>query len=109
MWPTWSRSKQPLARTIRLPEARSRSASAAASSTVSTGSRRTGAEGLGQLRARHGGRAALHDDEAARDVGEGGRLNWGAAGGERHSEGADHGVAGPRDVGDLVAAEDGDE
>jgi hypothetical protein len=34
MWPTWRRSKQPLARTMRLPSARSRSASRPASATV---------------------------------------------------------------------------
>src|SRR4029453_14116180 len=53
--------------------------------------------------------AALHDDDAARDVRQRRRLERRAARGQYQTERADHRVAGAGDVGDLVGAVDRDE
>ena len=68
-----------------------------------------GANGGGELGARHGGRPPLQHDEPAGDVGEGGRLRGRTARRQGHRERGDHGVARARHVGDLVGPVDGEE
>src|SRR5207245_8315344 len=70
---------------------------------------RTATERLAQLRGGDGGRAALHDHDATGHVGERRGLQRRRAAGQRQREGADDGVAGAGDVGDLVGAVDRDE
>src|SRR5438552_531582 len=88
---------------MRFRSARSRSASATASSRVMQRDR------LPELRRRDGRGAALHDDDAARDVGQGRRLERGRTTRQGQGERADHRVARPGDVGDLVGAVDRNE
>src|SRR5438552_531577 len=88
---------------MRFRSARSRSASATASSRVMQRDR------LPELRRRDGRGAALHDDDTARDVGQGRRLERGRTTRQGQGERADHRVARPGDVGDLVGAVDRNE
>ena len=55
-----------------------------------------------ELRGRDDGRAHLHHDDAAGEVGEQRRLEGRGARGERQGERRENRVAGPGDVGDLV-------
>jgi hypothetical protein len=66
------------------------------------------ADGFEELGAGDGGGAALHDDEAAGDVGEMGGFEGRCAAGEGESVGGEDGVAGAGDVDGLIAAVDGD-
>src|SRR6266480_7307531 len=111
MWPTCRRSKQPFARTMRRPSARSRAARAAASSSVMSGAsrRRAQAEGLLELRARDRGGPALHHHDPARDVRERRGLGGRRAARQGERERADDGVPRSRHVGDLVGPVDRDE
>jgi len=66
------------------------------------------ADGFEEFCAGNGGGAALHDDEAAGDVGEMRGFEGCGAAGEAESVGGENGVAGAGDVDGLIAAVDGD-
>ena len=66
------------------------------------------ADGFEEFGAGDGGGAALHDDEAAGDVGEMRGFERRGAAGEAEGVGGEDGVAGAGDVNGLIAAVDGD-
>src|SRR5512133_75063 len=110
-WPTWKRSKMPLAIAIVLPAAvaAARSRGRASSATrvgIMSGSR---AEQLGrQLLVRDGGGTRLQDLQRAGHVGETGRLLEVPPRRQARREGGGDGVAGAGDVHRLRAAVRGD-
>src|SRR5262249_46459188 len=127
MWPTWSKSKQPLANAMDRPSARSRATAATSSLSLSTpkslapdasprpflrpvlhGRVVVAFHGVAQLPRRNRRGPAFHHDQAARIIREARRFIKRRPGCERERHCRDHRVAGAGDVGHLSGTEDWD-